>query len=29
MFKDDPYFEEVLQIMAENRQKMDRDPKIP
>jgi hypothetical protein len=24
MFKDDPYFEEVLEIMAENRRKMDR-----
>ena len=23
MFKDDPYFEEVLEIMAENRRKMD------
>jgi hypothetical protein len=29
MFKDDPYFEEVLQIMAANRRKMDRDPKAP
>lgn len=25
MFKDDPYFEEVLEIMAENRRKMDRN----
>jgi hypothetical protein len=29
MFKDDPYFVEVLEIMAENRRKMDRDPEIP
>jgi len=29
MFKDDPYFEEVLEIMAANRRKMDRDPKAP
>jgi hypothetical protein len=29
MFKDDPYFEEVLQIMAANRRKMDRDRKAP
>jgi hypothetical protein len=27
MFKDDPYFEEVLEIMAENRRKMDRPSK--
>ncbi len=27
MFKDDPYFEEVLEIMAENRRKMDRVPR--
>ena len=27
MFKDDPYFEEVLKIMAENRRKMVRDAK--
>ena len=25
MFKGDPYFEEVLEIMAENRRKMDRE----
>jgi hypothetical protein len=24
-FKDDPYFEEVLEIMAENRRKIDKD----
>jgi predicted RNase H-like HicB family nuclease len=29
MFKDDPYFEEVLEIMAANRRKMDRKPKVP
>jgi hypothetical protein len=29
MFKDDPYFEEVIQIMAENRRKMDADPDVP
>ena len=29
MFKDDPYFEEVVEIMAENRTKMDADPNIP
>lgn len=29
MFKDDPYFEEVLKIMTENRRKMDKDSKIP
>jgi hypothetical protein len=29
MFKDDPDFKEVLHIMAENRKKMDKDPKIP
>jgi predicted RNase H-like HicB family nuclease len=29
MFKDDPYFDEVLEIMATNRRKMVRDPKIP
>ncbi len=28
MFKDDSYFKEVLDIMAENRRKMDRDAKI-
>src|SRR5438876_515323 len=26
MFKGDPYFEEVVEIMAENRRKMDADP---
>lgn len=29
MFKDDPDFQEVLEIMAENRRKMDADPNIP
>jgi hypothetical protein len=29
MFKDDPYFEVVLEIMAENRRKMDQDAKAP
>ena len=29
MFKDEPMFEDVLQIMAENRKKMDADPSIP
>ncbi len=29
MFKDDPDFKEVLDIMAENRRKMDEDPTIP
>jgi hypothetical protein len=29
MFKDDPDFKEVRRIMAANRRKMDRDPKIP
>ena len=29
MFKDDPYFDEVVDIMAKNRRKMNRDPKIP
>lgn len=29
MFKDDPYFEEVLDIIAENRKKMDADPDVP
>jgi hypothetical protein len=29
MFKDDPYFKDVLEIMTENRRKMDEDPKIP
>ena len=28
MFKDDPYFAEVIEIMAENRRKMDADPDI-
>jgi hypothetical protein len=29
LFKDDPEFKEVLDIMAENRRKMDADPEIP
>lgn len=29
MFKDDPYFEEVIEIMAENRRKLDADPDVP
>lgn len=29
MFKDDPYFDEVVDIMAENRRKMDTDPDVP
>src|ERR1700680_3604504 len=29
MFKDDPYFEDVLKIMADNRKRMDKDPDIP
>ena len=29
MFKDDPDFEDVLKIMAENRKKMDEDPDVP
>ena len=29
MFKDEPMFEDVLRIMAENRKKMDADPNIP
>jgi predicted RNase H-like HicB family nuclease len=29
MFKDDPDFEDVVEIMAENRRKMDEDPTIP
>lgn len=29
MFKDDPDFAEVLEIMAENRRKMDADPDVP
>jgi predicted RNase H-like HicB family nuclease len=29
MFKDDPDFKEVLDIMAENRRRIDEDPSIP
>jgi hypothetical protein len=29
MFRDDPIFESVLAIMADNRRKMDEDPKVP
>ena len=29
MFKDDPYFDDVVEIMAENRRKMDEDPDVP
>jgi len=29
MFKDEPMFEDVLRIMAENRKKMDADANIP
>jgi len=29
MFKDDPDFQDVIEIMAENRRKMDDDPTIP
>ena len=29
MFKDDPDFREVLEIIEENRRKMDADPNIP
>jgi hypothetical protein len=29
MFKDDPDFQEVLDIIAENRKKMDADPDVP
>jgi hypothetical protein len=29
MFKDDPYFQDVLEIMAENRRKMDEDASVP
>ena len=29
MFKDDPYFDEVVEIMAENRRKMDADSDVP
>ena len=28
-FKDDPDFQEVVEIIAENRRKMDEDPSIP
>jgi predicted RNase H-like HicB family nuclease len=29
MFKDDPYFEEWQQAIAENRRKIEEDPEIP
>jgi predicted RNase H-like HicB family nuclease len=29
MFKDDPDFEDVLKIMADNRKKMNQDPDVP
>lgn len=29
MFKDDPYFDDVVEIMAENRRKMDAEPDAP
>lgn len=29
MFKDDPDFEDVLKIIAENRRTMDKDPSVP
>ena len=29
MFKDDPDFEDVLTIMADNRKKMNEDPDVP
>jgi hypothetical protein len=29
MFRDDPDFEDVLKIIAENRRKMDEDPSVP
>jgi hypothetical protein len=29
MFKDDPDFKEVIEIMAENRRKMNADPDVP
>src|SRR6266513_2280834 len=29
MFKDDPLFDDVLKIMADNRKKMDEDPDVP
>jgi hypothetical protein len=28
MFKDDPYFDEVVKIMAENRKRMNEDPDV-
>jgi hypothetical protein len=29
MFKGDPDFQEVVEIMADNRRKMDEDPAVP
>jgi hypothetical protein len=29
MFKDDPDFQDVLEIMAENRRQMNADPDVP
>jgi hypothetical protein len=29
MFKDNPYFDEVIEIMKENRRLMDLDPEVP
>ena len=29
MFKDDPDFQDVVKIIAENRQTMDKDPNVP
>jgi len=29
MFKDDPEFEDVLRIMADNRKRMNEDPNVP
>ena len=29
MFKDDPDFQEVMEIIAENRRRMDADPDVP
>src|SRR5947209_19757435 len=29
MFKDDPYFDEVVEMMAENRRRKDADPDVP
>src|SRR5436190_22676766 len=29
MFKDDPDFEDVLKVMAENRKRMNQDPDVP